>query len=107
MVYALADGPLAAALIAWQSAWVFGSTEHSIRHDHTFSYLRYLPDSFSTPEPCPLCSEDAFLITPPCVAACSYIFCLAWRSLRTGMRQCQRWWGTRGGGCLGELGRQT
>ncbi|EIE25281.1 hypothetical protein COCSUDRAFT_40577 [Coccomyxa subellipsoidea C-169] len=29
-VYALADGPLAAALIAWQSAWVFGSTEHSI-----------------------------------------------------------------------------
>ncbi|CAL5222529.1 g4904 [Coccomyxa viridis] len=30
MVYALADGPLAAALIAWQSAWVFGSTEHSI-----------------------------------------------------------------------------
>ncbi len=31
MVYALADGPLAAALIAWQSAWVFGSTEHSIR----------------------------------------------------------------------------
>lgn len=32
MVYALADGPLAAALIAWQSAWVFGSTEHSIRH---------------------------------------------------------------------------
>ena len=31
LVYALADGPLAAALIAWQSAWVFGSTEHSIR----------------------------------------------------------------------------
>ena len=31
MVYALADGPLAAALMAWQSAWVFGSTEHSIR----------------------------------------------------------------------------
>ena len=31
MVYALTDGPLAAALMAWQSAWVFGSTEHSIR----------------------------------------------------------------------------
>jgi hypothetical protein len=35
MVYALADGPLAAALMAWQSAWVFGSTEHSIRCVHT------------------------------------------------------------------------
>ena len=34
MVYALADGPLAAALMAWQSAWVFGSTEHSIRLGH-------------------------------------------------------------------------
>ena len=32
LVHALADGPLAAALIAWQSAWVFGSTEHSIRY---------------------------------------------------------------------------
>ena len=30
-VYALADGPLAAALIAWQSAWVFGSPSHVIR----------------------------------------------------------------------------
>ena len=39
MVYALADGPLAAALIAWQSAWVFGSTEHSIRHTYPCSCL--------------------------------------------------------------------
>ena len=31
-VYALADGPLAAALIAWQSAWVFGSPSHVIRY---------------------------------------------------------------------------
>lgn len=30
-VYALADGPLAGALIVWQSAWVFGSASHSIR----------------------------------------------------------------------------
>ena len=30
-VFALADGPLAAALIAWQSAWVFGSPSHVIR----------------------------------------------------------------------------
>ena len=30
-VYALADGPLAAALIVWQSAWVFGSPSHVIR----------------------------------------------------------------------------
>ena len=29
--YALADGPLAAALIAWQSAWLMGSPAHSIR----------------------------------------------------------------------------
>lgn len=30
MVYALADGPLAAALLIWQSAWVFGSPAHSV-----------------------------------------------------------------------------
>ena len=30
-VYALTDGPLAGALIVWQSAWVFGSASHSIR----------------------------------------------------------------------------
>ena len=30
-VYALADGPLAAALIVWQSAWVLGSPSHVIR----------------------------------------------------------------------------
>lgn len=30
-VYSLADGPLAAALIVWQSAWVFGSPSHVIR----------------------------------------------------------------------------
>lgn len=30
-MYALADGPLAAALIAWQSAWVFNSAPHVIR----------------------------------------------------------------------------
>ncbi|KAK9835776.1 hypothetical protein WJX74_007661 [Apatococcus lobatus] len=29
-VYALTDGPLAGALIVWQSAWVFGSASHSI-----------------------------------------------------------------------------
>ena len=31
MVYALADGPLAGALLVWQSAWVFGSAAHSVR----------------------------------------------------------------------------
>ncbi len=31
LVYALADGPLAAALLAWQCPWVFGSIEHAIR----------------------------------------------------------------------------
>lgn len=31
MVYALADGPMAAALIVWQSAWVFGSAAHCVR----------------------------------------------------------------------------
>ena len=30
-VYALADGPLAAALIVWQNAWVFGSPTHVVR----------------------------------------------------------------------------
>lgn len=30
MVYALADGPLAGALLVWQSAWVFGSAAHSV-----------------------------------------------------------------------------
>jgi hypothetical protein len=31
MVYALCDGPLAAALAAWQCAWVFGDSEHTVR----------------------------------------------------------------------------
>ena len=31
MVYALADGPLAGALLVWQSAWVFGSAAHCVR----------------------------------------------------------------------------
>ncbi|KAL3132667.1 hypothetical protein ABBQ32_009185 [Trebouxia sp. C0010 RCD-2024] len=30
MVYALADGPMAAALLVWQSAWVFGSAAHCV-----------------------------------------------------------------------------
>ncbi len=30
MLYSLADGPLAAALIAWQCSWVFSSPSHSI-----------------------------------------------------------------------------
>lgn len=29
-LYALTDGPLAAALIVWQCAWVFGSADHTI-----------------------------------------------------------------------------
>lgn len=33
MVYALADGPLAGALLVWQSAWVFGSAAHSVRYN--------------------------------------------------------------------------
>jgi hypothetical protein len=31
LVYALCDGPLAAALAAWQCAWVFGDSEHTVR----------------------------------------------------------------------------
>ncbi len=31
MVYTLADGPLAGALLVWQSAWVFGSAAHFVR----------------------------------------------------------------------------
>jgi len=31
LVYALADGPLAGALVAWQCPWVFGSAEHTTR----------------------------------------------------------------------------
>ncbi len=31
LVYALADGPLAGALCAWQCAWVFGDAEHTVR----------------------------------------------------------------------------
>ena len=31
VVYAMADGPLAGALIVWQSSWVFSSASHSIR----------------------------------------------------------------------------
>jgi hypothetical protein len=30
-VYALADGPLAGALVAWQCAWVFGDSEYQAR----------------------------------------------------------------------------
>jgi hypothetical protein len=30
-VYSVAEGPLAAALIAWQCAWVLGSMEHTTR----------------------------------------------------------------------------
>ena len=32
VVQALANGPLSAALIVWQSAWVFGSAAHSVRY---------------------------------------------------------------------------
>ena len=32
IVYAMADGPLAGALIVWQSSWVFSSASHSIRY---------------------------------------------------------------------------
>jgi hypothetical protein len=31
LVYALADGPIAGALVAWQCPWVFGSGEHTVR----------------------------------------------------------------------------
>ena len=31
-MYAMADGPLAGALIVWQSSWVFSSASHSIRY---------------------------------------------------------------------------
>jgi hypothetical protein len=31
LVYALADGPIAGALVAWQCPWVFGSGEHQVR----------------------------------------------------------------------------
>lgn len=31
LVYAMADGPLAGALVAWQCPWVFGSIEHEVR----------------------------------------------------------------------------
>lgn len=31
VVYALADGPVAGALVAWQCAWVFHSPDHTIR----------------------------------------------------------------------------
>lgn len=31
LVYALSDGPLAGALMAWQCPWVFGSAEHTTR----------------------------------------------------------------------------
>lgn len=31
LVYALSDGPLAGALVAWQCPWVFGSEEHTTR----------------------------------------------------------------------------
>eukprot|EP00879_Flechtneria_rotunda_P032583 GHRR01035815.1.p1 GENE.GHRR01035815.1~~GHRR01035815.1.p1 ORF type:complete len:149 (+),score=38.40 GHRR01035815.1:828-1274(+) len=30
LVYALSDGPLAGALVAWQCPWVFGSGEHTV-----------------------------------------------------------------------------
>ncbi|WIA28892.1 hypothetical protein OEZ86_011416 [Tetradesmus obliquus] len=30
LVYALADGPIAGALVAWQCPWVFGSGEHTV-----------------------------------------------------------------------------
>ena len=39
-VHALADGPLAAALIVWQSAWVFGSAAHSIRYIRQLASLQ-------------------------------------------------------------------
>lgn len=31
LVYALADGPVAGALVAWQCPWLFGSAEHTVR----------------------------------------------------------------------------
>lgn len=31
LAYALSDGPLAGALVAWQCPWVFGSAEHTTR----------------------------------------------------------------------------
>lgn len=31
--YALADGPVAGALVAWQVAWLFDSADHTVRCD--------------------------------------------------------------------------
>ncbi|KAF6259276.1 hypothetical protein COO60DRAFT_1514094 [Scenedesmus sp. NREL 46B-D3] len=41
LVYALADGPIAGALVAWQCPWVFGSG------DHTVSVLMHLLSGFA------------------------------------------------------------
>lgn len=39
LVYALSDGPLAAALAAWQCAWVFGDQEHETRCAWVFGFV--------------------------------------------------------------------
>ena len=40
LVYALADGPLAGALVAWQCPWVFGSAEHTTRWEGATDWRR-------------------------------------------------------------------
>lgn len=41
MVQALADGPLAGALLVWQCSWVFGSATHAVRYISLHSRLPY------------------------------------------------------------------
>ena len=49
MVYALADGPLAGALLVWQSAWVFGSAAHSVRQEALLICYGYCRQSNGQP----------------------------------------------------------
>lgn len=104
-VCALADGPLAAALIAWQSAWVFGSTEHSIRY---VLLCCMHPGNSSSPSAVPLPSKGTFqhLIVclqcphppPPRLGALCASICAGARVLATSLAS-HFWWNAAGTTC--------
>ena len=86
-VYALTDGPLAGALIVWQSAWVFGSASHSIRYEPLSCALLLVPQQQEC-QPCPTDHKPKCLLgndsktslmgilslhTPACILSFSFL----------------------------------
>ena len=91
-VYALADGPVSAALVAWQCAWVFHSPDHTVRwgaglQSRSSAEAWHLLHVRCPPQrSLPSCVHPSPLPLPPrlpLVAACCSTSCPAWPWRRT------------------------